>query len=246
MNKSTINLANLILAFVLCSFIMDTPWTTITNEQASKKIVDLSNSMKKMDNYSVSLIHAVYTSHTAEQPFEQKIGYYKHWGKFNHSLLLGIETVQNESIQVVIDSSNKTVIVSNAKDQKDMMFETPQLQLCSKIEEQLEGSSLGLRFIFIKGLPLNEIRLQFNTISKVLEKIEMYNSQAMYVSNPDSGTEPTEIPKTIISFNDYKRQSCVKEDFNVSRIVTLINNKYILTDLYKKKGYIVYDNRINK
>lgn len=105
-------IAGIILA-TLFAFTGGEVWTGITvkeYDEAMKKAESFYNSKKK---YSIKVTHATYKGHDAQVPYDQSTGYF-HFDNGNyHSYLLRIHTIQADKYKVVVDSINKTIIVSD-------------------------------------------------------------------------------------------------------------------------------------
>ncbi|MEY3099584.1 MAG: hypothetical protein RIS63_477, partial [Bacteroidota bacterium] len=80
------------------------PAVTNDLEKAERILVDLNSYYVEHPNYTATVTHALYSNYNAQTADETYTGYYRHNKLKEHSVLMGIETIQNEQLRVVIDT----------------------------------------------------------------------------------------------------------------------------------------------
>ena len=89
-------------------------WTNATKEEVAKEFEVINSWCRNTPAYSMIVTHTSYEDHTTTIPYETMSGYFKKENNNYHSYLLGIHTIQNAKYRVVVDTSNKIILIATA------------------------------------------------------------------------------------------------------------------------------------
>ncbi len=210
-------------------------------EKVLNKLKVLNQYYETNRNYAVDVTHMLFSSVDNPVVEERFTGFYKTMDGMEHSLLLGIETVQNHEIRVNIDTNSHTISISNV--QKPVVFSITELKQSMKVSRNIklsESDSLDIiSFEFdVTRYPLYKLDI---AISKNrIVSIDMYHAE-----KTDNNKGEKVYPHTRVEYSNYVENLRMKKrDFDVSDIVVKTDNTYEPDNAYK--DYRIYDLRVKK
>jgi hypothetical protein len=209
-------------------------------EKAEKILVDLNTYYLEHPNYEAGVEHSLYSNYNAQTADETYTGYYRHNKLKEHSVLMGIETIQNEQLRVVIDTNSKLVMVYNTIP----MANNPgieiisALKLCSSIRVNDKGAKSTIELDFQDNqYPLS--KMVIDIVDHRLAVLEMWHNEAITDENGEIIK-----PKTKVSYTDYQENKKFSaKEFAIGHIVELKNS--VITPKAEFSLYRIMDLRTN-
>jgi hypothetical protein len=238
-----------IVVLSLSSMQAQEPWKTITIDEYEKKCLQVEEFYKKHTKYSVNVLHSSYQGHASNAKlYERSEGYFRRDADQFHSYLLGIHTIQNETVRIIVDSVQKTIHVSNVEKLSteqampvSWMFSKKSIEKCYEIPF---GKSRVYKLSFPKGGSYTSFEIKISEKMNIEEIVFYYSSS--YPSDPGNPKSPKVSPKLVISFSGFSQTTPItKNDFSTQRYITIDkNNKILPTSAYQ--SYRLMDARIKK
>lgn len=209
-------------------------------EKAERILVDLNSYYLEHPNYGVTVTHALYSHYNAQTADETYTGYYRRNKLKEHSVLMGIETIQNEQTKVVIDTNSKLVMVYNTIP----MANNPgieiisALKLCSSIHVNDKGAESRIELDFQDNqYPLSKMVIAI--VDHRLTVLEMWHNEAVTDDNGEIIK-----PRTKVSYTDYQENKKFSaKEFAIGHIVELKNS--VITPKAEFSLYRIMDLRTN-
>jgi len=209
-------------------------------EKAERILVDLNSYYLEHPNYGVTVTHALYSHYNAQTADETYTGYYRRNKLKEHSVLMGIETIQNEQTKVVIDTNSKLVMVYNTIP----MANSPgieiisALKLCSSIHVNDKGAESRIELDFQDNqYPLSKMVIAI--VDHRLTVLEMWHNEAVTDDNGEIIK-----PRTKISYSNYQENKKFSaKEFSTGHVVELKNSAIIPAESYSL--YRIMDLRSN-
>lgn len=234
-------------------------FTTISKAQHSKAIyvgrADMAKIFQQMNNwflnttaYSLTVTHSSYEDYITTVPADKSVGYFKKDKNNYHSFLLGIHTVQNKNYKIVVDSSQKIMVVANPdqliwNNYTFNQYDTI-LKMCSTITMLEKGKDKLYHIGFNSQSPLSAYEFLLGP-DGLLKEIVWYSNQEIKKDSNDETSEITK-PRVSIVFSNYKEAIPLSytSEFDENNYLNKNNNKLSVSDKYKK--YRLLDQRFNK
>jgi hypothetical protein len=240
----------IILLGFLCSFKGNTDgWIKIDEKETLSALKEGMNWYGKQKNYMVSIKYESFEDYVTPIPSDKSEGYYKQEGKNYHSFALGIHTIQNERMKLIVDSARKTIVLSD-KDTAARMspYSSDEiLKLLSGTKGMLkQGLKDGMQYRIDCGKNSSFERYEFIVgKDKMLNKLCYYLREAIShdVNNPKAIKT---MPRAEINFYNPVSKPVLdyKKEFDESRYVMKKDKGYVPVELFK--NYRVKDLRIIK
>jgi hypothetical protein len=234
----------LTLLLLTSSLLFAQQWKPISKMEAVSILSKIKNWHKEHPDYSVNITHTSYIGYSNTVPHEQLKGYAIVHGNFYHSSLLGIETIQNSTYKVVIDTADKTMIVCYPDYWNSAIHDLPDsasLRLVGSSYIRKHDNLLSIRFEYKLGCKLEREEITIDNDYK-LNEVAFYFSQGTY----DETTEQNdnEKPKVVATYSEYKLKNVVTEsDFDTENyIIAGDSNKLVLAIPYS--DFELLDSRI--
>lgn len=212
----------------------------------AKIFEQMNNWFKNTATYSLTITHASYEDHKTIVPVEKSVGYFKKDKNNYHSFLLGMHTIQNSNYKIVVDSSEKILMVANPD---QLVWNTYTLddytyilKNCATIRVTDSGTDKKYRMDFDKEANISSYEFLFNQDGLLKEVVSYYNEE---VKKDDDENSPKVKPRISITFSEYKKNPVLnyKEEFDESKYITKKNDKLIPAEAYK--DYKFSDQRLN-
>lgn len=201
-------------------------------------------------SYAFEIKYTSYKTHTSNEIIESSIGYYKRSEKKYITDAVGIRTIQNEKIRMVIDTTDKVIAVSNPSSL------TPGIQNADELNKLFDNVKTLRKKTILKSVTYridfkkNELyeAYEFTVGEKgYLEKLVYCYSEQIekdYGDGENEKQKETKIkPRMEITFYNYLVPAKVNEsEFTDRSIVLAANNKVSLINKYKT--YTLKDYRL--
>jgi|GEM_PF-6485381 len=235
--------------FVFCTGMVSAGgWSKITRADFDKAMDNVETFFSTHQKYSFTVVHTSYKGYDASDAFDKMKGYFHRDGYNYHSMLVGIQTIQNNQIRVIVDTLNKSVMVTAPvvwKKTEVMMinYETASSFVTSyKMMSTVNGTLY--RVEFNDSLPRYTAYEVEVGKDNAIKTIVMYFKSSYKVDQAHPNA-PLAHPKVRIDFEDYNEKAAFgKNEFDPSRYVTEQGGKYVLSSAYK--GYRLTDGRFIK
>ena len=223
-----------------------TGWTDISKENMAKVFEQISNWYKQTTDYTVTVTHASFENHTTGIPYEKSTGYFKKEKENYHSFLLNVHTIQNLKYKIVLDSIEKTMMVSNINQSiwEVYMLEDYAyvLKSCKEIKMAAVQHDKRYRLIYNEGFPLEKYEFLMAADGSLKEVVMYYSKKVPKdENNPDSEMVK---PRLSITFSAYKKGilGTGTNEFDEKNYFIKKGNKLVPTGKYK--NYTLSDQRL--
>jgi len=218
----------------------DNAYKKITQAEASQLLKQVNLWYSSSATYSFVITHAIYAGHTASTPYEEKKGYVKKFTGGSHSNVIGIHTLQNKDHKIIIDSSQKLIVVANAIKDSEKGFSPEELQAalknCVALKLAEHGKLKSLVIECDKNSAITSYKLDIEKDGRLRAVTLLY---AREVKSPTGALVK---PKMIIGFDKYGTGvSAEKGELNEGKYFKKENNELFVSDAYK--GYTLLDQR---
>lgn len=223
-------------------------WQSASREEVVLAYKNACSWFINTPNYSFDIKYSSYKNHNGSELTEITSGYYKRSGKNYVSDAVGIKTIQNDRLRMIIDTSEKTIAIS------DPGTLSPSIQSSEELNKLLENVKSLRKRVVNKNLTYridfrkNEIyeAYEFSVSEKGrLEKLVYYYSEQTE-KDYDDNNRPVETkikPRLDILFFNYLVSSKTNEsEFNDNSIVLAANSRVSLINKYK--NYTLKDYRV--
>ncbi len=215
-------------------------WVTISKDDARKMFQDMSNAYLQTPTFSMQINQTSYIGHTSVVPHDEAEGKFFKSNKSYVSNLLGIKTVQNEKIKIVIDSTNKLIAISNS----DRSYKA--IPSIEDIDQSL-FFVIDVKKMSSNGLIFYSLRFKENfTYSKMdftltndffLKEIVMYFSDDLPVNPDDEEHSAKSKLKYRVTYSGIKKNLILNPKIFLESEYLYFNTKqktYSLNENYKK------------
>jgi hypothetical protein len=197
------------------------PAVTHDLEKAERILVDLNSYYLEHPNYGVTVTHVLYSNHVIQTPDETYMGFYRRNKSKEHSVLMGIETIQNEQFKVVIDTNSKLVMLENSTPMTNTagLEVVSALKLCSSVKVNINGneSTIDLNF---QGNQYPLSKLTIVIVNHRLSTLEMWHNETV---TDDNGSIIK--PRIKVSYTNYQENKKFSaKEFAIGHIVELKNS----------------------
>ncbi len=204
----------------------------LTSKEASELVRKINERILDARHYSCEMSYQIFNTHTDSQALETISGYYRRSGSNEHSMLLGIETIQNEDERVVVDSSGQSIVLVAPVVKPQLIEENLQLALASCNNISLvngKGQSI-LRFIPDERSLTNikSMEIVFDNDKYFIRSISM-----CYTNTPIPGFDNITNPKIVIAYSNMSTSHIPHSEFKIDSYLQKKNNTYKVMDTYK-------------
>jgi hypothetical protein len=215
----------------------------LDREEAGKMFQKINKWYTTTPSYSFDIIHATYAGYQSQVPYERKKGYFKKYSTGFHSYIADIETIQNKSYKLTIDSTKKIMLVSNPvksagnSNTFDINEYQEALKKCTSIKIA-EGKTKIIRMEFDAQYTVAAYEIYLNEDELFQSILVFYNREVKLK------TGQMVKPKMGIVFENYTTKiSPEKDELNDNKFF-LANNTQVLELNKTYKNYTLLDQRI--
>jgi cobalamin biosynthesis Mg chelatase CobN len=230
---------------IACLSFIGADWITLSSVEFEKVFHAQENIFKKSNSYSMNIKHTSFEGHESVVHYEQVTGFIHRDGSNYHSLILGQRTVQNEKIKLVIDSAEKSILITTPDKSFDPITEDAlkkSMEGCNIIKTRaLSKDANAYRLEYKKGNAL-EATEYFTAEGGRITKMVMYYSELTYDPGFREKLEKYK-PRVEIEFGDFKTgvRFNFKNEFDETHYIVFDGKKYSGAGDYK--NYHVFDTR---
>ena len=236
----------------ICLNILFSFWVLISSAgnpavEKAKEEFNQVNKTYSAEKYSVQMVYKYYYEYNSTSPGETQTGIYYKNGNESYSKIMGIETIRNKKMSLVIQNEEKIIVVSNpVKDNGVMMISLDTLiMICESFDRtELPDNQIKYELKFKSGIAFEYTKMEvfINKNNFCINKLIFYYAeQEMVLENPDQSRKIH--PKLEVTYKNFTNNYIVNPGmFSDSPYVVLsAQNKYKATEKYS--GYQVYNQK---
>ncbi|OFY63016.1 MAG: hypothetical protein A3H98_10665 [Bacteroidetes bacterium RIFCSPLOWO2_02_FULL_36_8] len=247
--KKTTLLLIILLGTGSLNYAQNPEWEEITREEITKEFIRIHNWYLNTKNYSLQVKHSLFKDPEQKIPEDKSVGYFIKHGVSYHNNLMDIHTIQNDKYKIVLDTSQKLIMVSNAG--KDNLWNTlpvepaKDLALVSVIKKYCDDSLKKYRIEFELESGISVFEIHLNKENLPVKLIICYRRSFSHHSYTENNTVKN--PKVEIEFTDYlidENYYNSEKEFDETEYFMLKDDKLMPTE--KFKGYEIKDMRVNQ
>ena len=220
---------------------------TISKEEMGTVFESTSNWFKNTPSYSLDVTHASFENYTTDVPSDKITGYFKKEGGNYHSFLMGIHTIQNKQYKIVVDTSEKIIMVANPDQLTFISYTQEDYKVFLKNSTATRKIKTG-RYTFYKvelpeENPMSSYELLVDEKGLLREVKWYYNKEVkMDANDPESAVKPS----MSISFSGYQESPVFNyaETFSEAPYFAQKDGKLQLAPAYM--SFKLLDQRIRK
>lgn len=204
----------------------------LTNKDASALIRKINERILEARHYSCEMSYQIFNAHNDSQAMETISGYYRRSGSNEHSMLLGIETIQNEDERVVVDTSGQSIVLIAPVVKPQLIEENLQLALAS-CNNILLVSGTGQSIL--RFLPDERSMTNIKSMEIVYDNDKFFirSITMCYTNTPIPGFDKVTNPKVVIAYSNISTSHIPNSEFKIDPYLEKKNNTYKVTDTYK-------------
>lgn len=189
-------------------------------------------------NCKVDIKYSSFTDHTSTKAYDQSVGFYKRDKNNVHVSSMGVTTIQNEKICLVVDTVNQIIVLKNKTELNTAPVDSKSLSELLDNVKSLKKQNAGDETLYQMEFKPNELYSSFefriNTKGQFASITYYYSKEVK--EDEDDKKSMIGKPRMEIAFSGY--ESNVKfnyeNEFSEKRFVKETSGKITLNDHYKK------------
>lgn len=195
--------------------------------------------------YSYTITYKSFFGHKAEVPYETDHGFYIKDGKSSYTNLPGQLTIQDEGVRCVVDSTEKTLVLSEPDYTYDwsvdeMVYETTISY--AKIERMIGPKGKKFRISYPEEFPYEKTEIELNSDGLISAITTFYRE--FVPLQPEVENSPKEQVKFRIEISDYNTNVVLSLSQKMSYYIQKSGKSY--TPAAAFAGFQIKDTRIKK
>ncbi|HEY1047568.1 MAG TPA: hypothetical protein VGF79_14075 [Bacteroidia bacterium] len=218
-----------VFALILCSGVMP---ESITKDEAIKIIKKINSEMFAQKNFATNLVYKIYKHHQDSVPETQMEGYYIRNGIKEHSMIVGVETIQDEKTRLIIDTTSQSIVITDPKIVGGVIDQSllAALDYCSKIEKIVNGKDIELVLHIKEGFGIGFSKINVVVDSKLnwIKKLVL-----CYVNTTLPGFENFTSPKLEINYIASNDKKVERSEFEFDKYLIKSKGVFQLSEQYK-------------
>lgn len=235
------------------SFTQTNPaWQPASKEEIVASYKKVCDWLIKTPNYSFHLKYTSYKNHSSNEIIESSEGYYKRLGSKYKAEAIGMKTIQNEKVRIIVDTSDKIIALTNPATLSPNIQSSEDLvkllENVKALKKKIIGKNTNYRIDFKKNELYDAYEFTVNE-KGLLEKLVYYYSEQTEKEYGDGGDEKpyetTMKPRLEIIFSNYMIPAKINEAEFTDKSIVLADNKKV-TLLEKYKSFQVKDYRFQE
>lgn len=192
-------------------------------------------------NYSFDIKYTSFKNHSSSEIIENSNGYYKRSGNKYVTQAVGIKTIQNEKLRMIVDTNDKVIAISNPSTLAPNIQSSEDLNKLLENVKSLKKKINGKTSVFRIDFKKNELyeAYEFAVNEKgLLEKLVYYYSEQTEKDYGDGEEQKPVVvkikPRLEIVFFNYQIPANINEsEFSDKSVVLAANSKITLLNKYK-------------
>lgn len=199
------------------------------------EIMQKVNTIYKQNSYHIAIEISSYKGHYSLTPEDHSKGFINKNNEWVEQYQLGIYSLQNKQLKVMVDSSENLVGITfpDSSFHQFSVIDTSYINKYKKsitkiTKEEFKSGVILLNIFYKTGLPFEKVILRIN--QDFIEEITLFYANEVEYED-DNSQLLKEKPKLRISFR--KLIPKTKNKFNLADIIYKVDKKYVLTDRFK-------------
>lgn len=240
--KKVILIALILLSYICFSFTImfqTISWETSSKEELRAAYEKAITWFTNNSNCKVDINYFSYSDYATTKPYDHSTGFYKRNNENLHSSAMGITTIQNEKLSLVIDTVNQIIVIKNksefnktpvdSKSLSDLLDNVKSL----KKQNRNEGET-AYRLDFKPNELYSAFEFIINTKGQ-FTRIIYYYSREMQQDEENKNSLKGK-PRMEINFSGYQTNTSFNYDKEFSEKIFLneVAGKIVLNGNYKK------------
>lgn len=218
-------------------------WLPVSKTEATSILAKMNDWYKHHPDYSVKVNHSSYLGYEGTVPHEENDGFLVVHGADYYSSMLGIETIQNAAYKIVIDTSEREILISNP-DTSSRYFknisDSSSLRGVSACYLMKEKGLISLRLDYKPGYKMERHVITLDEEYKIMEMVFYFRPDF-----DEENVDESKRPKAVIRYSDYQTKNFTdfKKEFDTENyFVTGDSDKLIPASGYR--DFELVDTRI--
>lgn len=221
-------------------------WTKSSFDDFEKELSDVQKFFSESIKFSVNVTHSTFKGINNNVAYEKKSGKFIRDGKSYRSSIMGMITIQNEKLKIIIDTVGKTILIASPdKLEPSNIVSLDYVQTKKNIKTVLkktENNTKKYKLEYSFGQYLSS-EITIGSDSNIKEIIIVFREKYHEVQGDKNS--PMVNPKAVISFTDFKKNPSInKSVFDFSSYIN-ISDKGAITGIKSYKNYNIVDTRYN-
>jgi hypothetical protein len=227
----------LFLSFIKKSIVSE--WEASDKTDITKVYEKAMEWFSKNTNCKVDVKYFSFKDYTSTTAYDQLTGYYKRDKDNIHSFALGINTIQNAKMCLVIDSVNTMIIVKNKSDLKQPLFDAASFsQLLDNVKAMKKQKSENNETVYRIEFKPNELYTATELVINdkgLITVVKYYYSKELKEDEDDPKTYKGR-PRMEVHFDAYQTDVNFNYDkeFSEKKYLKEEAGKIVLNEVYKK------------
>lgn len=201
------------------------------------------------ESYSCQLNYMSFTNHLDINAHDTEKGYYKKSGKNFSCEIMGIKTVQNNRVKLLVDSSDKIITITNPQIINAAGMDVGEVEKlldnAKKISKRISGKSTIYRIDFKQNTMYEAYEIKIGAYD-IIEQLTYYYSERIDrdYSEKIEGVEIKVKPKLEIHFKNFVPGVKIS-DYEFSENTYVSTGEKLIHSSRLYKNYTVRDYRLN-
>jgi phage-related holin len=233
-------IVNIILLFVVHFLMLPKLYSQKTTNSSYAELFKINQAYLKYEDLSMDLVCNYYSNYTTSKIEETALGKVKKKGVMQWSVMLGTETLVTKDYTVVIDSSEKMLMVGNPMKKLTQAITLIDIEniskLCKEIKYKDINSKQGCYKITYKpqvNISYEQVDLIYNKTTYLADKMVFYYKQDMTNEGLFGTKKTNEKPRLEITFSKIDTDTKISvEFFSESKYFTIKRGKITPSSKY--------------
>jgi hypothetical protein len=177
-------------------------WQEITKSQALDSLQKIIHYYTNNTSYSITTHITSFEDYLTLTPFESSSGYFEKTDHCIHSFSMGIKTVQDSSLKIIIDSVQQILLIDQADPTPSSNIEQLNFSIehARKISYSVKKQETTFSFLFSDSLEISKVTFVIQPNGFISKYIIFYNLLSM----SESGDVEIKKPRVEFLFNSNK------------------------------------------
>jgi hypothetical protein len=230
---------SILISFLLLLAIqVDAQTDIISKENANAVVHKINEQILNAKFYSANLTFSIFNSYFDTIPVQTSYGFYKRSGDKLHSLLVGIETIQNNNERLEVDTAMENIIMGPPSHKPQLIESSLEsaLAMCKKITKTKTQIGYLLTFYLdpAASLGFSTLQIEYDDQHFFITSLTMH-----YLNSTIPGFESIKNPKVKISYTNINTSRIANSEFEIERYIIKDNKSiYKLNAPYKNFTFL--------
>lgn len=216
----------LYMSVFISGFATDPQYVKADSKKTAEDFKAINEKFRSTGTLSEAIIYKMFDSYTAEKPSSVYPGFYIRKGNNIHTSLLSVESVQNNTLSIAVDTINKVIVITDPQKKNASEIQVVELEkvlgLCSGVFEKNEKQMHAYRLEFTQP------QSQYKVIEIEVSKDNFIKKIVLYFNQPVKGKNgKKEKPKVEIAYENINEHPSVEEqEFSEHKFIDIKEGTY--------------------